>query len=260
MNLFEISFGSDVLDQRTQINVLLPEAEVKSRSKHKTKTLYLLHGYSGDHSDWLRKSNIEEYARYYDLAIVMPNGHNSFYANMTHGRQYLKHVAEEIPNFIQDSFNLSAAREDTFIAGLSMGGYGAFKIALKYPERFSAASSLSGVLDIQYSIDQNRDHTESRFYPPLTFAYGEKGEVAGTENDIRWLLEETNKLKEKPRLFQCCGTEDELYENNLRIRDLAQTLSYDYTYEEGPGIHNWAYWDANIQRTLQWLGLEQFPE
>jgi len=257
MNLFEINFSSEVLGRKCQLNVLLPNPTDISGRVEETKTLLLLHGYSDDHTAWLRKSNIEVYAREYNLAVVMPNGENSFYANMTHGPRFLEHIAVEVPSFVQSVFGLSASRENNYVAGLSMGGYGAFKIGLVYPEKFAAAASLSGVVDIQYAIDENRHQTESRFYSPLTLAFGSNGDVKNTENDIPGLLREVSTSKAKPRLFQCCGTEDELYENNLRIRDIAKSLDLDFTYEEGPGAHTWPYWDTNIKRVLEWLELKK---
>lgn len=257
MNLFEINFSSSVLDRKTQFNVLLPNPEDIGGRTDQTKTLYLLHGYSDDHTAWLRKSNIEIYAREYNLAVIMPNGQNSFYTNMAHGSRFHDHIAYEIPNFVSNVFGLSKNREDNFIAGLSMGGYGAFKIALNNPEQFAASASLSGVVDIQSAIDGGRDKPENRFYLPFTLAFGEDGNIKGTENDIPALLRKVRGTKVKPRLFQCCGTEDELYENNLRLRDIALGLDFDFTYEEGPGAHVWEYWDANIKRVLEWLGIEK---
>lgn len=257
MNLFEVNFSSAVLDRKAEFNVLLPNPEDIGGRTDETKTLLLLHGYSDDHTAWLRKSNIEVYAREYNLAVVMPNAQNSFYTNMAYGQKFLDHIAIEVPKFVQSVFRLSAKREDNFVAGLSMGGYGAFKIGLNFPEHFSAAASLSGVVDIQYIFDQNHNDTENRFYSPLTLAYGYDANIKDTESDIPALLRKVSAGKVKPRLFQCCGTEDELYENNIRVRDLAQGLDLDFTYEEGPGAHVWPYWDANIKRVLEWLRIEK---
>lgn len=260
MNLFEVSFSSTILDRKTEFNVLLPNpADIGGRTKE-TKTLLLLHGYSDDHTAWLRKSLIEVYAREYNLAVVMPNAQNSFYTNMAFGQKFFDHIAIEIPEFVQSVFQLSAKREDNFVAGLSMGGYGAFKIGLNFPERFSAAASLSGVVDIQFVFDQNINATENRFYSPFTLAYGLAPTVKDTDSDIPALLKKVSASKMKPRLFQCCGTEDHLYENNLRVRDIAKGLDLDFTYEDGPGDHVWQYWDVNIKRVLEWLRIEKNSE
>jgi len=258
MNLFEVNFESTELGHRTSLNVLMPTLDDTHETTRNTKTLYLLHGFSDDHTGWLRRTKIEYYAREFNLAVVMPNAHNSFYANMRHGHNYLDHIALEVPKFIQKTFHLSARRENNFVAGLSMGGYGAFKIALNYPERFSAAASLSGVLDIQLAVEENQEEPETRFVLPMQLALGDPINVTGTQDDIPWLLKKVNPQKTKPRLYQCCGTEDDLYQNNLSIHELIQTLDFEYFYEESPGDHNWAFWDTNIKKVLDWLPLEKF--
>src|SRR5690606_35149889 len=116
--------------------------------KKKHPVLYLLHGLSDDDTIWLRRTSIERYVAGLGLAVVMPNVHRSFYADMAYGGQYWTFLTEELPRVAGDFFPLSDAREDNYVAGLSMGGYGAFKWALSYPERFAAAGSLSGVLDL----------------------------------------------------------------------------------------------------------------
>jgi len=258
MNLFEVNFASTELGHRTSLNVLMPTLEDIAGTTQNTKTLFLLHGFSDDHSGWLRRTKVEYYAREYNLAVVMPNAQNSFYTNMRHGFNFLDHIALEVPTFIQKTFHLSAKRENNFVAGLSMGGYGAFKIALSYPERFAAAASLSGVLDIQLAVEKNKEDPDPRFPLPMGLAFGNPINVTDTPDDIPWLLKKINNQKTKPRLYQCCGTEDDLYANNLRIRELIQTLDFDYTYEESAGDHNWVYWDTYIKNVLNWLPLEQF--
>ena len=258
MNLFEVNFASTELGHRTSLNVIMPTLEDVDGTYRNTKTLYLLHGFSDDHSGWLRRTKVEYYGREYNLAVVLPNAQNSFYANMHHGYNFLNHIALEVPIFIQKTFHLSAKRENNFVAGLSMGGYGAFKIALSYPERFAAAASLSGILDIQLAVEENQEEPDPRYTLPMRLALGDPINVTDTSDDIPWLLKKINTKKTKPRLYQCCGTEDDLYANNLRIRELIQTLNFDYTYEESPGDHNWVFWDTYIKKVLNWLPLEQF--
>lgn len=257
MNLFEINFASSELGHQTNLTVLLPSPNDLNGSIGKTKILFLLHGFSDDHTGWMRKTMLEFYARDYNLAVVMPNAHNSFYTNMRHGLRYLDHIVIEVPEFVQKTFNFSSARKDNFIAGLSMGGYGAFKAALTHPQKFLAAASLSGVLDIQYAVDTRLEDDISRFILPMQLSFGSTVDIKDTPDDIPWLLNKVSRENIKPRLFQSCGTEDNLYINNQRIRNLTQSLDFDYTYEEGPGDHNWKYWDFSIQRVLEWLPLEK---
>jgi S-formylglutathione hydrolase FrmB len=169
---------------------------------------------------------------------------------MAYGNNYWTFVSEELPRLCRSFFPLSERREDTFVAGLSMGGYGAFKLALRKPEMFSYAASLSGALDIA-----NRRHD----LPLFQRIFGESG-PKGTDNDLLALLDPLAKAMQEgkpvPQLYQCCGTEDFLYEDNQTFRDACTRAGLPLTYEEGPGSHEWGYWDAKIQDVLKWLPLQ----
>jgi S-formylglutathione hydrolase FrmB len=151
-------------------------------------------------------------------------------------------------------FPLSQEREHNFVAGLSMGGYGAFKIGLTFPERFAAVASMSGVLDIDLRWREQEAAGNGR---PYRMAFGDEP-VAGTEDDIFHLFHEAIASKQPlPKLYQCCGTEDFLYEGNLNFRKLAlKHPKLDYTYNEGPGAHTWDYWDEHIQKVIKWLPIK----
>src|SRR5215216_3173923 len=159
MILNEINFLSEGLDLRSSMYVLLPQrtrAEMMSKRIPKYKTLYLLHGHSDDHTAWMRWSSIEQYVEGLNLVVVMPAVHLSFYNDMVYGGRYWQFISEEVPALVRDMFSLSAEREDNFVAGLSMGGYGAFKLALTHPERFAAAASLSGAVDIREVVREKK--------------------------------------------------------------------------------------------------------
>lgn len=231
-----------ILPQRTQNQIGM---QGTSGADHHP-TLWLLHGMSDDDSIWLRRTSIERYVAPLGLAVVMPQVHRSFYTDMDKGLRYWTFVSEELPDLARSFFPLSDRRDDNFVAGLSMGGYGAFKLALRHPERYRAAASLSGAL--------NRAKDEPA-REELTWVFGNKP-IRGTENDLLWLLEQVAKSAgPKPMLYQCCGTEDFLYEDNQVFKTHAEATDLDYTYEEGPGTHEWGYWDAKIQDVLAWLPL-----
>ena len=147
-------FYSESIELSTSMTVLLPQETTTQIGMggavrpHGTPVLYLLHGLSDDDTIWLRRTSIERYAAELGIAVVMPQVHRSFYSDVVGGGRYWELVAEELPQIVHSSFAVSTRREDTFVAGLSMGGYGAMKLALRRPERFAAAGSLSGVLDI----------------------------------------------------------------------------------------------------------------
>jgi S-formylglutathione hydrolase FrmB len=172
---------------------------------------------------------------------------------MARGNKYWTYISEELPELSRSFFPLSAAREDNFVAGLSMGGYGAFKLALRCPHKFSAAASLSGAVDMAARV---RGMQEEDRIAEFRNIFGDDLKISGTDEDIMHLAEKVAaSAGPKPRLYQCCGTEDFLYDDNVRFKQHAENLKLDLTYEEGPGTHEWGYWDMQIQCVLKWLNI-----
>jgi len=212
--------------------------------------LYLLHGLSDDHTMWVRKTSIERYALDAGIAVVMPAVNRSFYADMKHGYPYWAFITEELPYLAQRMLPVSDRPSHTYVAGLSMGGYGAFKMALTFPQRFAAAASLSGALDMAHRTDDAG--VDDGLNPDLTLCFGGPECVENTENDLLMLLGRYSKSKgRKPLLYQWCGTEDFLYGHNTVFRKRAKKLGVRLTYEEGPGGHEWVCWDRQIQRFIE---------
>jgi len=257
MILTEVHFFSEALSQRCTMQVILPQrtlADAKGKRAPKYRTLYLLHGYSDDHTAWQRWTSIERYVEGLNLAVVMPAVHLSFYADMAYGGKYWQFISEEVPAVVHDMFPLSSRREDNFVAGLSMGGYGAFKLALTHPERYAAAASFSGAVDINEVVKAKKDDPANKAWlVEMHTVFGDLSKVPGSKHDLFALAKKAAKAPVKPRLYQCCGTEDELHPDNIRFRDAVRKLPLDLTYEEGPGEHNWAYWDRMIQNALAWM-------
>ncbi|HKJ37234.1 MAG TPA: alpha/beta hydrolase family protein [Anaerolineales bacterium] len=256
MILNEVKFFSEVLMLHSTMNVLLPQrplVKTWNNPKPKYRTLYLLHGRTDDHTAWVRWSNIEKYVEGMNLAVVMPAVDLSWYTDMAYGNNYFQFVSEEVPAVVRDMFSLSDKREDNFVAGLSMGGYGAFKLALTYPDRYEAAASLSGALDVLETIKGHGLHDEKAWHKAMQSVFGDLEKVDGSQHDLFALSREVGKGSVKPRLYQCCGTEDFLYADNIRFRDAVRKLPLDFTYEEGPGEHVWSYWDKMIQNVLKWM-------
>ena len=249
-------FYSDALGMSTSMRVLLPHPKPAaiqtdgSVQALKHPTLYLLHGLFDDHTTWHRLTAIERYAEPLGLAVIMPAVHRGFYTDMALGYRYWTFVSEELPALAHAFFPLSGAREDNFAAGLSMGGYGAIKLALTHPARYAAAASLSGALDIVRSARGG----EPAWQAELERIFGDLDRLEGSDHDLFHLAERVAKSNlVKPLLYQCCGTEDFLYPDNVRFRRHAEALNLPLTYEEGPGEHEWGYWDRQIQSVLAWL-------
>jgi len=262
MALIHLDFFSEALRLSTSMTVIVPQLALiqgghalapKGRS---LRTLYLLHGLSDDHTIWQRRTSIERYVDPLGLAVVMPQVHRSFYADMACGNRYWTFISEEVPALARSLFPLSAARAENFVAGLSMGGYGAFKLALTHPDRFAAAASLSGVLHLARAAA----HGDPLWRAELKQIFGPSLRIAGGENDLFHLADLLVATKgPKPSLYQWCGTEDPLYKDNVAFRDHALALGLPLTYEEGPGGHEWVEWDRQIQRVLAWLPRPRRP-
>ena len=260
MILTEVKFYSETLTLQSTMHVLLPQrplAEAQKKPQKKFRTLYLLHGHSDDHTAWQRWTSIERYVEGLNLAVVMPAVHLSFYNDMTHGGKYWQFISEEVPAVVRNLFPLSSDRKDNHLAGLSMGGYGAFKLALTHPERYAAAASLSGALDIRAVTSPRSDRSNRIWLAEMRNVFGDLSKVPGSKHDLTTLAKKVAKGQVKPRLYQCCGTEDHLYADNIRFRDAISKLPLDLTYEEGPGDHTWAYWDKMIQNVIAWLPLKK---
>ena len=249
MALIELKFFSQSLGMQAEAYVVMPQKSTvgeigiggKSESEE-YKCLYLLHGLSDDHSIWLRRTSIERYAADYGICVVMPCGARSFYTDMKYGMKYFTYITEELPRVVREFFKVSDKREDTCIAGLSMGGYGALKAALKRPDVFCAGAGLSSVADIR-----NRMFDET-----LIPVFGEGADIPDDE-DLFWLAEKTNENPDKPRIYMGVGTEDFLYDSNIKLKEHFENLDYDYTYRESAGVHSWAFWDEYIQYVLEWM-------
>ncbi len=183
----------------------------------------------------------------------MPDAHLSYYTDMKHGGDYFTFISQELPEIARSFLPLSGARK-TYIAGISMGGYGAFKVALSYPERFTCAGSLSGVMDLAARITISRSGENRTALDMLVNCFGEELEIEESENDLFFLLDSAiAQGKKLPALFQCCGSEDSLIEGNRKFSRACRENRIPVHYEEGKGDHTWNYWDAMIQRFINWL-------
>jgi S-formylglutathione hydrolase FrmB len=256
MASIDCKFFSDTLGMSSSMRVLLPEPSVRQIGRAasgaapaagKHPVLFLLHGLSDDETIWTRFTALERYVAPLGLAVVMPNVHRSFYTNMKHGYRYWDFVSDELLHKARALFPLSHERAQNYVAGLSMGGYGALKLGLTHSEQFAAAASLSGSCE----LTALRERPEE-----LALVFGDLASIPSAGGDLVELARGlAASQRPKPKLYQCCGTEDALLESNRRFRSAIASLAFDHVYEEGPGLHDWAYWDAAIQRVLAWLPL-----
>ncbi len=259
MAFLEFNYYSKALTKRVTVNVLLPEVGKKEEGigigdKDAYKTLYLFHGLSGNRTDWMRRSSIERYVEKYGIAVVMPEVDRSWYTDTAYGVNYFTFVAEELPSVCRGYFKgMSDKREDNFVAGLSMGGYGALKVALTYPEKFSGCVSLSGSLDI---TRKNSPINLPEFKSIFDFNMENPIELEGSKHDLYALVRKNHQQGIKfPKMYIWCGTEDRpgLLEGNQIFHALLNELNIEHFYKESEGDHSWQWWDLHIQDALRFL-------
>ena len=254
MALLRCDFFAETLGLSTSMTVILPQETSRQigmagAARDDVPVLYLLHGLSDDDTIWSRRTSIERYVAPLGIAVVMPQVHQSFYADEVHGLPFWTFLTEELPELVHGFFRTSTAREDTFVAGLSMGGYGAMKWALREPHRFAAAASLSGAL----GLSDRHGGGDPSFRALLDRVFGD-APIEGSANDVRHLVRTADPAA-LPDLYVACGTEDFLYGESVAFIEDAHAAGVALTTSIGDGDHEWDYWDRAIQDVLAWLPL-----
>lgn len=257
-----IHFFSTSLCGFTSVQVILPNdvpPQMRQGNPHyqrPTKTLYLLHGYSGAEHDWMMNTQIGQLAGQYNLAVVCPRCGNNFYLDGPEtGRQYATYVGKELPAYIHSTFSLSENREDVFIGGFSMGGFGAIHTALAYPEKFSKVLSFSAAL-IHHNVEAMKPDS---FDPIANYAYyrmvfGEPEALPQSPNNPEFLLKQLRAQgKQIPDIFQCIGTEDFLYGENQIFRQFLTEQEVPFVYQEASGVHDFVTVGKFLEQGLKFL-------
>lgn len=262
MALVQVDFISEKLKRTVTINAIIPVDKNTGQTKEKLKTLYLLHGIFGNYTDWVCGTRIQRWAQDHDLAVIMPSGENKFYVDNELSHEYFSQfIGEELVQITRAMFPLSHLREDTFIAGLSMGGYGALMNGLKYHQTFGYIGALSAALllddFIQAKDGEDVPYMMKRSY--LTSVFGDLTKLKGSDKDYKALIEKMD-IQDVPAIYMACGTEDSLLPQNRDYRDFLKAHHIPVTYEEGPGGHEWDFWDCYIKHVLEWLPINEKNE
>ena len=250
MALITMNYNSPTIGMHQNLTIILPEDVTffdSSTTAKQLQSMLLLHGLSSDETTYIRYTSIERYANEHQLAIIMPNVDHSGYANMVYGHSYYDYILE-IYEYVHQILPLSRKREDNFIAGHSMGGYGTIKFALTQSDKFAKAAPLSAVFEAQRFIDL--DWTD---FSPQSIT-GNNTQIKGTELDTYYLLDQAiDASVDIPELFIMCGKEDFLYHDNLQFIETLNKKGVSYKFEDGPGDHDYAYWDRAIKRAIEWF-------
>lgn len=256
MALIQMRFLSTSLKRIVPVTVILPvDNTALLPEKPHFPTLYLLHGLLGNHTDWVSNTRIQQWAEERGLAVVMPSGDNSFYIDqLLPNQEYGEFIGRELVEMTRRAFPLSSDREDTFLAGLSMGGFGAIRNGFKYADTFGYIAGLSSAVHIFEMAPDAPNRT--LFREDLVF--GDLEEARKTDKNPRIALLHAKAAKlELPKLYMSCGLQDDLLESNRSLRDFFLENGVSLTYRECEGRHDWDFWFTEIQAVLNWLPLPQ---
>ena len=254
MALLQVNYLSKSLYRIVPLNVILPVDRFDANTNRylngkgcKYKTLYLLHGLLGNYTDWVSRTRIQMWAEEKNLAVVMPSGDNAFYFNSrTPWNDYGTFIGEELVEVTRRMFPLSDKREDTFIAGLSMGGFGALRNGIVYSDTFSHVAGLSSAVHIFDDLSEKSNNG----------LFDNKKAAAGTDKNPRAAVEEMlSEHRCIPKFYMACGTKDDLMQANVAFRDFLQTKGLEVTWDEEDYGHDWDFWDSQIKKVLDWLPL-----
>ena len=266
MSRIEFSYRSEALGYRTTFSAIMPSIDWLDMMRggsaddfwgRKYPVLWLLHGTSGDNECWLRFTRIESWAEQHRIAVIMPDCRLSAYCDMDPGPAFYTYLTDELPRVCQAIFPIHADRENTFIGGLSMGGYGALKIGLRNPDMYAAILNLSGGVDrvahVRRAIDKDRQ-TGLHNLSAMRTTFGDLDDIEGSVNDVFALAKRlADEDGEKPDIFASIGVDDPHWEENIRLRKLLIEEGYDLYWEQGPYIHDWECWNHYIESGMGWL-------
>ena len=243
MALLRVEYASKALEMNTSFQVFLPDEGDLAQCR----VVYLLHGLTDNCTGWTRYSSCERYARERGVALVIPEVQRSFYIDGVFGLKYFTYVSQELPAACQRMFGLSAAREKNYVMGLSMGGYGALKCALTYPDRYAGCGSFSGVTDLKAFMNRQALPMHSWEFTALL---GPEQRI-GPENDLSALAE---KAENVPPVYLSCGEQDVHYPMNTAFSNKLTQLGISHRYDHREGNHSWDFWDRSIQDCFDYLG------
>jgi putative tributyrin esterase len=253
MQQFELK--SSLLGRSINYRILYPVAyQYPAKREKRFPVVYLLHGVTGQSSDWLERTRIALYATKYDLFIVMVEGDNGWYTDSATvlADKYESYILKELMPEVEGRFRVSQERAGRAVAGLSMGGYGAVKFGLKYPETFALVASMSGAFGAGSWTEKDlkdpgpiRDSILSTFGPPDS--------PTRAANDLFKLVGKISpdRVPSLPYIYLDCGIQDFLFPFSRDLAALLVERKIPHEYRQLPGDHNWQYWDVQIKEILE---------
>ena len=265
MAIFETNFFSGTLGRFVDVTIINPSDTPPMFTKgnpyyqRPTKTLLLLHGYSGHRSDWLLGGHAREIATRYNFCVVLASAENKFYLNLPGtGNKYSDFFGVELPNFVHNAFHLSKEKEDNLVGGYSMGGFGALHVGLSHPDTFGGIVALSSALIVHQVAEMKPTDKPAQNvmadYDYYVTTFGDPEKVLTSKNNPEVLIEDLQKEgKPLPAIYMACGSEDFLIERNRAFDAWLTEKGVEHVFEEGPGIHNWDFWNVFIHPGIRYV-------
>ena len=245
-----VQFRSQLVSATLPYNVILPPGYRQSRTT-RYPVLYLLHGLAGHYSDWMTRTNVADYAAQYRMILVMPEGNDSWYVDSATDK-YESYILKELIPDVDKRFRTIQARYGRAVAGLSMGGYGAFKYGLKYPATFIFAASISGAFGVTRYTETEMGGSN---WAPFLKTFGPVGSETRKGNDVFEIARGLSpaRVASLPYFYFDCGTEDaaQHFKANRELSEIFLEKKIAHEYRELPGTHSWAYWDQQVQEVLK---------
>ena len=263
MAIGEMIFYSKEMNRNTEFRFILPEGPYPvEKNQHyyerPAKALYLLHGHGNGNEEWITSSSIREVSARYNIAVFMPSGENSFYLNQKEAKKnYADYVGKELVEYTRKTFHLSEKREDTFVGGISMGGFGALHTGLMFPETFSKIMALSSAL-ILYNIAGKKEDFNDKFgfgeWEYYTSIFGDLEHILENDTNPEYLADQIIKSRgQVPGIYMACGTEDFLLETNRRFAKFLRQNQIPAQYYENEGDHNFRFWNPHLEKAVRWM-------
>ena len=263
MVLFRGGIKCKSLQRRTSISVILPADNIhylqgtEEIVEKPYKTLYLLHGLFGSDDIFLANTTIQKFAEDHNIAVVLPSGENSFYVDQKDSHKYYgEFIGRELVEMTRNIFPLSHKKEDTYLAGFSMGGYGAIRNGLKYHGTFGCIGAISAALltDDLHNWGEGDDLLSSRSFAQSCF--GDLDKVIGSDMDPKFLIDDLiAKNIEIPKIFMAVGDNDFLYNENIDYYNYLKSRNVDVEFRCSPGEHTWEFCNDYIKEFIEWLPL-----
>lgn len=262
MAVFNCHFQPMTLGMSTTFRMIIPtgafygEADRISLEEYYSKAaklpvVWMLHGGGAYSSEWLYNSTIALYAEKYQCAIVMPDAQSSLYTNMKNGPKWEDQIAKALPEYVYRNFPISSAREDNHICGLSMGGYGALRIALKYPEHYGSVVAMSSAVGLPLRYVENQLNDE--FNATMHAVFGEREGLLDSEYNLYRLLDQYCSQDNKLRMFLSVGRNDHTFKDNVDLKEYLTKKEVEYTWFENEDAHTWDSWNTYLPMAMEWM-------